>query len=297
MSNSLQFRVLGALTICLRPLARVLLRSGISYRQFSEAAKLAFVEEALGEKDQRGRVRNTSRVAIKTGLSRKQVAILRRQLLAGPGDGTVPERPSNRSSHAARVLQLWHVHPMYLESNGVPKSLPVTGDGETLATLVKMAGGDVPPGAVRAELLAASAVEELPDGHLVPLRRYFIPGDVGEDLVVGLTHILSPVLEGLAYNTGPGRKNPFVQRLAYSDRLIPEAVPLFRQLARARAGDFLQAMDDWLSSNEQPANGTTNHETRVGIGVFYYEGARMDIEGASPMQAVAPAAGTATAED
>lgn len=277
MNSSLQDRVLHSLGSCLRPLARVLLRSGISYKQFSEAAKIAFVEEAVGAKDPRGRVKNTSRVAIRTGLSRKEVARIKRQIFAAAESEPKSLVAPRRSSHAARVLQLWHVNPAYISSDGQPKLLPAAGDSGSFASLVKLAGGDVPPGAVRAELHAASAIDELPDGRLVPLRRYFIPGDVGEDLVVGLTHILAPVLEGLAHNTEPAKGDPFVQRLAYSDRLVPEAIPLFRKVAGARAAEFLQTMDDWLSSNEETSARLSLQGTTVGIGIFYYEGAQISV--------------------
>lgn len=278
MNSDLQSRILSALGTCLRPLARVLLRSGISYRQFSEVAKLAFVHEALADKDQRGRIKNISRVAIRTGLSRKEVARIKKRftVVAANDDSRLAASP--RSSHAARVLQLWHVDPAFVDHEGNPKVLPVSGDSETFSALVRAAGGDVPPGAVRAELLAAHAINEMPDGRLAPVRRYFVPSDVGEDLVVGLTHILAPVLEVLAHNTGSVKHEPFVQRLAYSDRLIPAAVPLFRHLAQARATDFLQSIDDWLSSNEESTPRPGAKGLRVGVGVFYYEGAQTGVE-------------------
>ncbi len=279
MNNALQVRVLSALGSCLRPLARVLLRSGIGYKQFSEVAKLAFVQEALGDRDHRGRVKNTSRVAIRTGLSRKEVARIKKQLLAAAAADDSTIAASLQSSHAARVLQLWHVDQAFVDPEGRPRTLPVSGESESFTALVRLAGGDVPPGAVRAELLAAKAIDEMSDGSLVPLRRYFIPADVGEDLVVGLAHIIAPVLEGLAHNTGPAKQDPFIQRLAYSDTLIPAAVPLFRQLARVRAADFLHTMDDWLSSHEQPLTDSGEQGPRVGIGVFYYEGALIDVQG------------------
>lgn len=282
MNSTVQLRVLVALRFCLRPLARVLLRLGIGFPQFSEVAKLAFVEEALGEKDQRGRTTNASRIAIRTGLSRKEVARLRKQVVtASVVDGARVGTPY-RSGHAARVLQLWHVSSDYADSDGNPMDLYFSGDSGSFSSLVKLAGGDVPPGAVKAELIAARAIEELSDGQLRPIQRYFIPSDVGEDVVIGLSHIVLPVLEGLAHNTGPMKGNPFIQRLAYSDRLIPAALPLFREIARDRSGDFLRSMDDWLSSNEQTSPDLTRQATqRVGVGIFYYEGAATDIEDAS----------------
>ena len=74
MSSAIQDRVISATGACLRPIARVLLRCGVSYRQFADMAKEAFIEEALSERDSRGRRANTSRVSVRTGISRKEVA-------------------------------------------------------------------------------------------------------------------------------------------------------------------------------------------------------------------------------
>lgn len=173
--------------------------------------------------------------------------------------------------HAARVLQLWHADPQFVDGNGAPQELPFAATDASFASLVKAAGGDVPPGAVRAEMLAAEAIVELASGSLKPIKRYFVPADVGEELLVGFTHIVVPVLEGLARNTDAKCVEPFIQRLVYSDRLSPVAVPLFRKIARDRVEDFVQSVDDWLSANEV-ADSEVDVPYRYGIGVFYYEG-------------------------
>jgi hypothetical protein len=125
---------------------------------------------------------------------------------------------------------------------------------------------------VRAELSDASSIIEAEDGLLKPVKRYFVPADVGEELVVGFTHIVTPVLEGLARNTDVECTQPFIQRLAYSDRLMPSAIPHFREVARDRASEFVQLIDDWLSSHEAKADLVAGESSRVGLGVFYYEG-------------------------
>jgi hypothetical protein len=150
-------------------------------------------------------------------------------------------------------------------------SLPFSDEEVTFSSIVKAAGGDVPPGAVRAEMLAADAVVELENGSLKPIKRYFVPADVGEELLVGFTHMVIPVLEGLARNTDYSCAEPFIQRLVYSDRLAPKVVPLFRKQARERVSDFVQSVDDWLSSNELP-DSQVQSPYRYGVGVFYYEG-------------------------
>lgn len=275
MKNGIQERVLTATAACLRPLARVLMRSGINYRQFAEVAKDAFVEEALGERDARGRIANTSRVAIRTGLSRKEVARIkgRNVQVRQAGDHVAATSSRSKSGHAARILQIWHSDLRFLSPDGMPRELPYAGDDASFITLARLVGGDIPAGAVRAELMSAGAVTETVDGLLKPIKRHFVPGNVDEDLVVGLNHIVYPVVEGLARNTGPLKEDPFVQRLAYSDRLLPAAVPLFRQLARDKSVAFLASVDDWLSAHEVQPDMEFKETTRVGIGVFFFEGA------------------------
>ena len=46
MNDEYQRRILSALLILLRPIARALLKVGVGYREFSETAKTAFVETA-----------------------------------------------------------------------------------------------------------------------------------------------------------------------------------------------------------------------------------------------------------
>lgn len=263
---------MDAVGVCLRPLARMLLRAGIGYKQFAELAKTAFMQEALGERDSRGRMTNLSRVAVRTGLSRKEVARLRMRLSAGTSLGTGDDDAVYHSNHAARVLQLWYSDSRFLTSSGSPMALPFSGEEPSFSSLVRAAGGDVPPGAVRAELSEASSVVEVANGLLQPVKRYFVPADVGEELVVGFTHIVTPVLEGLARNTDLECTQPFIQRLAYSDRLMPSAIPLFREVARDRASEFVQIVDDWLSLHEAKADSLAGESCRVGLGVFYYEG-------------------------
>jgi hypothetical protein len=127
---------------------------------------------------------------------------------------------------------------------------------------------------VRAELSDASSIVETQHGLLQPIKRYFVPADVGEELVVGFTHIVTPVLEGLARNTDLECEQPFIQRLAYSDRLMTSAIPHFREVARDRASDFVQVIDDWLGAHEANAECVGDDKFRVGLGVFYYEGPR-----------------------
>ena len=249
----------------------MMLRSGIGFPQFAELAKLAFVQEALGERDGRGRATNLSRIAIRTGLSRKEVSRLRSHGVGSQSSMSLTRAVDYPSLHAARLLQLWHTDQRFLGGDGLPIALRASEGEDSFGSIVKAAGGDLPAGAVRAELLAAEAIAETSDGRLKPIKRYYVPADVGEELIVGFTHMVIPVLEGLAVNTDDRCVAPFIQRLVYSDRLSPPAGDAFRSVAREQVTNFVQSIDDWIGANELVED-EVSEPYRFGIGVFYYEG-------------------------
>jgi len=272
MINNFQERVLAATYTCLRPLARMLLRSGVDYQQFAEAAKNAFVEEAALEQDPKGQTVNVSRIATKTGLSRKEVARLRdmRKERAAAERGLASE--IQQAGLAARTLQHWHTAPRFLDSKGNPKALDFLGGGVSFADLVKKVGGDVPPGAVRDELIAAGAVTKDSDGKLRAVLRHFVPGAVTEDLLNDLTYLIYPAIEGVVRNTAQVRDDfQFLWRASYTDRLQEASVPILRKMARERCTHLVESIDDWVSAHEVD-DVAPDGPVRMQVGVFYFEG-------------------------
>ncbi len=219
MNSDVQSRLMATVYACLRPFARVMLRSGVTYKSFAEIAKTAFVHEALLERDSKGRVTNASRVAVRTGLSRKEVRRVSEQTLLKDG------AKSGAADHAgppARVLHAWHFDPRFIGADGAPLDLCFEGESPSFTELVRAVGGDVPPGAVRAELFRAAAVQELENGLLRPTKRYFVPGDFDEKAITVMSGMLFPFISGVDHNSNPARKTAgFIQRIAYA-KLSPE---------------------------------------------------------------------------
>lgn len=275
MNDGIQTRMLGSLYACLVPIARILLRYGVTYRQFAEVGKAAFVREAFAETDERGRRANGSRVSVKTGLSRKEVRRLRDKVLRVSGG--VERSHADHSGPPARVLHAWHSDQRFLDSDGLPLALRFDGDGASFSSLVKAVAGDVPPGAVRAELKRASAIAETSDGRVIPTKRYYVPGNVDEKAITVMSGMLFPLAAGIDHNSRPGRTaDGFIQRFAYSDSLSQESVPAFREWSRKEAITFIEEIDDWLADNASPAMSTRQPTSGLpliaGVGVFYYEG-------------------------
>src|SRR3954453_6080970 len=107
-------RVLEALGQALEPVVLLLLRSGICWKDFSDVGKEKFVTVATESFGIRGRPTNIARVAILSGLDRREVARLRR---APRQAGAAPQ---GYMSKPAQLLQAWHHDARYLDSSGNP---------------------------------------------------------------------------------------------------------------------------------------------------------------------------------
>ena len=80
MDHDIKSSVLAACRVLLRPIVRLLLKSGVTWKEFADVAKTSFVEVATDEFGIRGRPTNVSRVAILTGINRHDISRQRADL-------------------------------------------------------------------------------------------------------------------------------------------------------------------------------------------------------------------------
>jgi len=101
----------------MRPIVRFLLRHGVTWDEFSELTKDMYVDVAIEGYGLQGRPTNNSRVAMMTGLSRREVARIRDRLLDDCDDPA-----GRRGSRVSQILTGWHVDEEFTEA-GQPKDL------------------------------------------------------------------------------------------------------------------------------------------------------------------------------
>jgi hypothetical protein len=268
MHDQIHKQILDAFFVVLRPIAKILLRYGIGYREFAEVAKSAFVDVATSEYGLRGRPTNASRVAVMTGLTRKEVRRLRESLERGD---TMSAQKYNRLSV---VLETWHSDKDFLDDNGAPAILPFAGDGATFTSLVKKVGGDIPPGAVRSELKRLSAVEETNTGQLRLLDRTYFPTDDHENLCLALVQSVYALLSSIAHNTDVKRSEGlWAQWTASSSEISSKDLPRLRRVCTERAKEAVESYDDILIAHSRRDSAATGDKigAPVVIGVFYFE--------------------------
>jgi hypothetical protein len=149
-NDQLQRQLEIAIVRVLSEFAGVVIGAGVTPTAFSDLARIAFVNAASDLcLMKNGRV-NESRVAVITGLSRQEVARVRRA-------GNRARLPG-ALSRAARIIRGWSADKQFHGSNGCPASLDLCGERKNFGTLVRRYGGDVPPAAALAELKRLNAV-------------------------------------------------------------------------------------------------------------------------------------------
>jgi hypothetical protein len=257
-------------TACLRwlwPIARWLLQSGVTWKEFAELARGVFIDVAEKEFGLRGRPTNVSRIALLTGMTRREVRRYRDSGAAAPAPDVRAEDDLN---HASRVLAGWHLDAEFIDELGRPRPLDAKGESATFAQLVRRYAGDIPVTALTKELLRSGSIERTATGGYSVLRRFYMPramdGQAVERAGAVIADLATTVEHNLSREAG---EPPRFEGRAQNRHIDPRQLPAFRAFMEREGQAFLERCDEWLSAHEMPQeNSTTAAALRLGVGVY-----------------------------
>jgi hypothetical protein len=256
-------QVLGYLGVVLEPVVRLILRTGITWREFADLAKVKFVDVATADFGIRGRPTNASRVAILTGLDRRDVRKLRK--------GTPEPVTKGYHSKASQILAAWHGDVEFLNAAGQPAPLAIDGNGATFTELMRRYAPALPVVAMIKELKSADAIEELDDGRLRALTRAYVPRGVSGERLRLWSSVLSDIANTIEHNLSRDASMPSrFERRALNLKVDRKALPEFRRLVEAEGQAFLERIDDWLSAHQVDAH-AADDGIRLGVGLYHIE--------------------------
>lgn len=254
-----------ALRSVLRPLVRILLRNGIAFRAFAEEAKRVFVEVADEEFLLEGRKQSIGRVAIVTGISRKEVARVR-STQEGAGE------PVEGFNRAARVITAWQTDPEFCTREGEPRELDIDESPASFTELVRRSSGDMLVRAMLDELERVGAVE-VKDRKVHLVSRSYIPSgnELARFRILGTD--VTRLIETIDHNLEPDQATPYFQRKTWYDNLPKEALPQIRELVERHGQEFIELMDTQMRRYDRDVNPDNGGEGQftAGIGTYYYE--------------------------
>jgi hypothetical protein len=266
-SIEMRMRAMRAVRRVLRPLIRLLIRSGFSFEEFAEVARGAYVESIIRESSDRASVPLTrERVGLLAGLSTQQVDFYI--------EHQQPLPRTERLHVAAEVLHRWFTDPRYLVPYGVPIELEFDApDQRSFQTLVSEVDPKTSAGLLLEALLRAGSVAYSGEKRFRAVSRYYIIPDAfssqtiqsfGEQLV-SLTKTLEHNFNALE------SENKRFERSVFADRGLPESLlPSFETYARERSSRFLDDVDDWLARCADGDTKGSGPHVRAGVNVFLY---------------------------
>ncbi|MEJ2611930.1 MAG: DUF6502 family protein [Candidatus Thiodiazotropha sp.] len=254
------------------PIVRLLIRNEFSHSEFSEIAKEAYVHVAHNYFSIPNRKSTYARVAVLTGLSRKEVVRLSHN---EKHPSRLPKYTVNR---AARVITGWLKDDEFLDKENQPKILPLkkfndSEEGASFALLVERYSGDISPGAILDELIRLKIVSVI-DKKLIRLDKFgFIPEADDAESIDILSNCASNLLNTGVFNItkSTDQESRFQRQLTHFD--IPQSIAHeFKHFSAEKSIELLLELNDWLVQKKRSARQDSDETIgRIGIGIYYFK--------------------------
>lgn len=266
MGQEVKDHLRRALTLMFKPLVRLLIAQGVTHAEFSDTAKEVYVETALRHFETDGKV-NKSRVAILTGLTRKEVKNVIDRALTSSHKDKYHSRPS-------RVLTGWYSDPRFQGPYGIPLELPYDSGAEdtpSFVDLVRRYSGDMAPRQMLTQLVEAGSVVDV-GGRYKAIRRIFLHSKLSPEMIQRLGNVGYRVFSSAAENIDrdPGKAGYFDRMVFADDGCSEEVISLFNEFIKSRGQDFLEELDVWFSSRKEMSKDQPRKQTGVYM-VHYVE--------------------------
>ncbi|MCP4275543.1 MAG: hypothetical protein GY886_08660 [Gammaproteobacteria bacterium] len=268
MEESPKRGLLAAYARLLGPLIRILIRNGVSFSEFSEVARQAYVEVASRDFKVGEAKASQSRLAILTGLTKEEVEHIRHEQ-----ELAASERLNSTLNQVVHILAGWHTDSEFTGPYGVPLELRIDDQhGKSFKLLCERYCPDADASALLKELLRVGVVRETSEGWFKAVTRtYLLEGDVTHGME-HLTEAVENIVTTMDHNiTESNPDKRLLERQVYADDGIhPEDLPRFRRFIKKHSQVYLDQIDNWLSQLDRPNSKSKSKTINTGIGVYHF---------------------------
>jgi hypothetical protein len=266
MANSSREHLLYAYRRVLRPLIRILIRSGVRYDEFLELVRGVYVESAIRDGIGDGVKPTRAKVSLSTGVPRRDVD---RYI---DNDGALPGAPRTLTKILSEVLNRWHTDPQYVGPYGIPLELELrSARSRSFVELVTAVNPQVSAQDVLEELVRLKAVIWSGDTHVRVISRAFIPiEEMSPAQIEFFGNALTRLAGTLQFNLDGSNSEKRLERSVIANQGLPkEVVPIFQKHAREKVSELLIELDNWISPYAGHVEPDGQIE-RVGVAVFQF---------------------------
>jgi hypothetical protein len=256
--------LLNAFRRVLRPLIRILVRSGVRYDEFLELVRGVYVETAVRDGLGDGQRPTRARISVSTGVARRDVD----RFIDSEGEVVVAQKSLTRT--LMEVLHRWHTDPQFVGPYGIPLELErQSSRGRSFRELVHLINPAVRDADVLEELIRLRAVVLSGDTHVRAVSRALIPIEEMSPAQLELFgSALTRLADTLQFNMDPRNSTKRLEQAVISDRGLPrDVVPIFEKYVRERVTELLVEIDNWLSPYSAES---IEPNERIGLAVFQF---------------------------
>jgi hypothetical protein len=228
----------------LRPLAKIMLREGLTYSHFVDIAQMVFLESATKDFAEKGMKSGIESVCALAGIPLEQI------------DSVLLEQERYEASEVlelsnpfARVLHGWHNDRDYVGPYGFPMDLPFVDGPLNFTLLASRHAPGVSPLVILKELQRIGAVTEVGSNVWKPLKQEYIQPTLSPETLSRMASLVASLLSTLETNTSETRDGTEL-----FERTMKVDVPLTKkQLAALHAhlkvvgGQFLNRIDTFAA--------------------------------------------------
>ena len=266
--QSVKDNLLAAFRYLLKPLIRMAIKNGVSFVDFSEALRKAYVDVAAVQMTAPDRAPTDEGISLITGIEASDVSAMLRA-----GDDANYRREVQRLSPLPAVLTGWHTDPKTTGPYGVLRDLEMARSEESPYSFTDLANKYCPgfsPRALMDELLRQEAVKDVGSGFYRAVKRSFVPEPLSAPsilLVARAVHNLCETLEMNLRVSSAGGKG-LIERSVFTNHGIAKADhAAFDRFIRDRGQHFADDIDNWLSDRDlKDAEDTL----QMGVGFYHY---------------------------
>lgn len=250
----------------LKPLVRILIRRGVAIGMFVEWLKWVYVEVAKEEKEIKNLKQPNTRIAVLTGLTRKEVKRIQ--------ENSEIENISlaEKKNRSLRVLAGWQNDKLFCDDKNKAKDLNYDEGESSFTVLVNKYSGDMKVAAFYQELLRTGSIEKLKNGKVRFLNSGYTPIDEVEKLKI-IGEDVPQLIKTIEYNIENNYQNSLYQKKVSYDNIPEEVIPEIKRFINKNSHELILKVNDFLKQYDRDANDTVKGSGRkkLGLGVFYFE--------------------------
>ena len=256
----------------LRPLIKVLMRHEFTHSDLTALVRRTYVEVAYDGFAIPNKKMTYSRAAILTGLSRKEVVRLYGEVLRNKAARAAsPHQLQNRSM---RVVHGWLADHGYVDSDRMPKEISIEGGEFSFKNLVSKYCPGTSSDKVLTELNRLGITSQENSDSVRLVERGYIPQHDELEKIRVMSVCVSDLFGTAVHNSTTNKGDIRFQRQLVYSGIEEKLAQRFHEAGSEKAMALFDTLNEFLSAGREQSDPLKRKSgKRVGLGIYYFEGA------------------------